>query len=407
MYKKTVLDNGLKILTEYIPGFRSVSLGIWINIGSKYEPKDKNGYSHFIEHLMFKGTKRYSARDIAKIMDTLGGMLNAFTEKEQTCYYAKVSDQHLTEAVDLLSELLLNSVYDPHEIEREKDVVLDELRLSQDSPDEYVFELFYRNLWPHHALGRSTLGTEGIIKNIKRKNVIEFIDKYYTPSNIIVAAAGQLEHDKLVEQINKIFGKLKKGRKHKEEKFIRTSKQRTVNYKEGEQVYICMGGEGTSQKNDDKYKLIVLDSILGGSMSSRLFQEVREKRGLVYNISTFQHSFYNAGVFGIYAGTHVRNLQKLQDITYNIIDKIKKKGPGKEEIHRAKEHIKGNLILNYENTVSRMLRLAKSEFYNGKLLDFDTILKKVDNVNLEDVIYIANKYLKEDRFAVAVLGPVK
>lgn len=407
MYKKTILDNGLKVLTEYIPGFRSVSLGIWINIGSKYETEKQNGMSHFIEHLMFKGTRKYSAKDIAKIMDTLGGMLNAFTEKEQTCYYAKVSDYHLEEAVELLSEMLLHSVFDKDEIEREKAVVLDEIRMSNDAPDEYVFELFYKSLWPNNALGRSTLGTEEIISGIKRENMIKFINHHYTPSNIIVTAAGNVQHDKLLKQVDKIFGSLKGKGKHKEESYIKTSKKKLIEFKECEQAYICMGGEGLSQRNEEKYKVFVLDSILGGSMSSRLFQEIREKRGLVYTISSFQHAFYNAGCFAVYASTHTKNINKIIDLTFNIIDKLKKNGPTKEEIKRAKEHIKGGLILNFESTINRMLRLAKSEFYNGKLIEFDEILRKIENVTYEDLLYAANKYLNKDKFSLTILGPVK
>jgi len=407
MYKKTVLDNGLKVLTEYIPGFRSVSLGIWINTGSKYETKKQNGISHFIEHMMFKGTRKYSAKDIAKIMDTLGGMLNAFTEKEQTCYYAKVSDYHLEDAVELLSEMLLHSVLDKDEIEREKAVVLDEIRMSNDAPDEYVFELFYKSLWPEHALGRSTLGEENIISGIKKENIVNFMDDHYTASNITVSAAGNVEHEKLLKQVNKIFGRLKSGKKHKEESYIRTSKRKIIEFKECEQAYLCMGGEGLSQRNEEKYKIFVLDSILGGSMSSRLFQEIREKRGLVYTISSFQHAFYNAGSFGIYASAHAKNLKKIMDITFNIFEKLKKNGPTAEEIKRAKEHIKGGLILNFESTVNRMLRLAKSEFYSGKLIEFDEILRKIENVTYDDLLHTANKYLNKDKFSLTILGPVK
>ncbi|MCL5772909.1 MAG: insulinase family protein [Firmicutes bacterium] len=405
-YKKTVLDNGIKVITEEVPYFNSASIGFWVNTGSQNEDTSNNGVSHFIEHLFFKGTKNHSASEIAEIMDSVGGHLNAFTEKEQTCYYARVTDRHIPLAFDILSDMLLHSLLAPKDIEKEKGVVLEEIKMYEDSPDEMVFEIFTQGLWDGHPLGRSTLGSREVIKSLTRKDLMKYIGKNYVPQNMIVSAAGRLEHDRIVELVDKLFGKLKKTSVEAFPKTPVVKKKHIVKYKDCEQVYLCMGSTGISARDESKYKLSILDSILGGSMSSRLFQEIRERRGLVYTVMTFQNSYKDAGLFGIYAGTSMKSLKKVMDLCVKIMGDIREKGVSAKELSRAKEHIKGAILLALESTANRMIRLAKGEVYHGRLIPHEEIIEKLEAVTLEDVHKIARKILNYKNYSVAVLGPV-
>lgn len=408
MYQKTVLDNGLKVITEVLPQFRSATIGVWINAGSGNETPEFNGITHFIEHLMFKGTKRHTATKIAEIMDSLGGLLNAFTEKEQTCYYAKVMDKHLPVAIEILSDMVLNSLFDKVEINRERGVILDEIRIYEDSPDDYIFDLFHQTLWKGHPLGQITLGKPDVVSKLKREDFIDYVNKNYTPNNTTITIAGNINHKKVVDQIKKYFDKSKKQVcLQKKQKKIKTFHDQTIKYRQGEQIYLCMGGEGASQLDEDKYKLIVLDSILGGSASSRLFQEIREKRGLVYTIGTFQYAFKIAGSFGICASMSKDNLSRVLKLIFKILSDLKKNGITSKELKRTKEHLKGGIALTMESTANRMIRLAKSEFYHGKLLSFEKMIEKIERVTSDDVNYMIQKFLNKDKFTCAVSGPIR
>jgi predicted Zn-dependent peptidase len=405
-YKKTVLDNGLRVITEELTPFKSASIGLWVNAGSMIEDGSNNGICHFIEHMLFKGTERHTATEIAELMDGVGGHLNAFTEKEQTCYYARVVDQHIPLAIDMLAEMLQTSLFSPGEIEREKNVILDEIRLYEDSPDDVIFDLFTRSVWGDHALGRSTLGTGDVILGMSRDRFLSFMKRYYTPDNIIIAAAGHLKHEAIVEQAERLFGRLEKSSPGPELQAPDSSVNHLIRHKDCEQIYLCLGTNGLSQRHEDKYKLLVLDSILGGSMSSRLFQEIREKRGLVYTVCTFLNTFAHAGLFGVFAGTSNGNLASVMDLILSILEGIRKNGITGEELIRAKEHIKGAIYLALESTTNRMVRLAKSESYHGRLIPHEEVIEEIMAVSEGDVNDLASRLLSPEAFSLAVLGPV-
>lgn len=407
MYKKTVLDNGLKIVTEIVPQFKSATLGFWINVGSQYEKESNNGISHFIEHILFKGTKKLSAKKIAEKIDNLGGVLNAFTEKEHTCFYTKVMDRHLSLAIDILVDMLLNSTLNTKDIQTEKAVILDEIRMYEDSPDEIIFELFSKSIWGDTSLGQPTLGRREIILALDKVKIKEFIKKNYAPSNIIVSAAGGVDHLKIVKQISRYFNrgaKIYAGVKNKER--YKVMPRKIVKERPCEQVYLCWGGRGITQLDRRRYVMVVLDSVLGGSLSSRLFQEIREKRGLVYSISSFQNSYLHTGAYGVQASTSSENFNKVIELIKKSLDKIMSEGITKEELARTKEHLKGAISLGLENTASRMMRLAKSEHYHKRYISYEEVIKKIEEVSIDDVHQIAREVLNYKNFSLAVIGPV-
>ncbi len=407
MFGKTVLKNGIKVLTEEISQFKSATIGIWVHTGPKDEEKEENGISHFIEHMMFKGTKNRTARDIAEIMDSVGGQINAFTEKEQTCYYARVVDKHIPLAFEVLSDMFTNSLFDPLEIDRERGVILEEIKMYEDDPEDMVFEEFNHTLWGDHPLSRPTLGKKETVSHFTRDDFLKFLSKYYTPDNITVAAAGHLAHENIVDMVEKYFGHLKGSANKKKINMPKVHPRTRLKYKDSEQVYLCMGGEGIPQRDERKFTFFVLDSILGGSMSSRLFQEIREKRGLVYTVSTFTNSYYDIAEFGIYACTGRENLKQVVKLIYSILDDIVENGVTETEVSRAKEHIKGGISLALESTSNRMIRLNKSELYHGRLVPIDEVIEKIDKVTVEDVNHLSKQMLNRHNFAVTVLGPIK
>lgn len=406
MFNKTILDNGIKVLTEEINEFKSASIGVWVHAGPRNENRKINGISHFIEHMMFKGTERYSATDIAEIMDSVGGHLNAFTEKEETCYYTRVVDKHVPLAMDILADMFINSKFDPVEIERERGVILEEINMYEDNPEDLVFEEFNKTLWKDHPLAAPTLGRKDTVSGFQRDDFKSFMADYYTPDNVTIAAAGHFKHKDVIKMAKKHFGKLKGQVKTFSKTLPKFNFRNRVRVKDCEQVYICMGGKGVHQLDKRKFVFFVLDSILGGSMSSRLFQEIREKRGLVYTVSTFTNSYCNVAQFGIYACTRPENLNQVFKLSGEILDEMVKNGITEKEINRAKEHIKGGLSLALESTSSRMIRLNKSELYHKRLIPVEEVMAKVDAVTIEQANELARELLDRDNFAVTVLGPV-
>jgi len=406
MYQKTVLDNGLRVITEAMPTFNSVTLGIWANVGSRHESYEDNGITHFLEHLMFKGTEHHSASDIAEIMDGVGGHLNAFTEKEQTCYYAHIMDRHLPLALELLADMLRHSLFDPEEMEREKNVVLEEIRMYEDSPDEIIFDLFTQTLLDGHPLGQSTLGRHDVIQSLTRDDLVGFVEEHYTPQNLMVAAAGNLEHQQVVELAETMFGDLTGNLRRRHDLTPTVKKARLLRYRDTEQVYICMGNRGLSARDERKYTMFLLDSILGGSMSSRLFQEIRERRGLVYSVSSFRNAYLDIGLSGIFAGTGPQNMDEVIGLIRSILADLHSDGITDKELARAKEHFKGNFVLGLESTGNRMIRLAKSEFFHGRLVPHEEVVEKIEAVTREEINQLADSYLNPADFSLVVLGPV-
>lgn len=403
-YKKTVLLNGLKLLTETMKNVRSVAMGIVVGAGSGLEADPQAGISHFIEHMAFKGTKKRTAFDIASEMDAVGGKMNAWTSKELTTFYSVTLDKHIDIAVDVLSDIFLHSIYDPKEMETEKGVILEEIKMYEDTPDELVHDMFTEVIYHGHPLGRPTIGNEKTVRSIQRDNIIDYTKHLYTPDNTIIALAGNIEHEEVVQLIEPAFSAMKGKLALKKQSPPTLKKASKIKHKKTEQVHMCLGVKGPSQTDEDRYTFSVLDTVLGGSMSSRLFQEVREKRGLAYSIYSYNGALKNAGLYVVYAGTSKENFKKVVDLTIKEFNKIKKNGITKEEMQRSKEHIKGSIVLGLESTSSRMGWLAKSEFYYNRIITIDEIFEQIDKVTHDDIINAANKYIKDEYLTLTAIG---
>lgn len=407
MYQKTVLDNGIRILTEELPHVRSVSIGIWVNVGARHEDKRVNGVSHFIEHMLFKGTERRTAVDIAKEMDSVGGILNAFTNREYTCFYAKVLEKHLPMAVDLLSDIFLNSVFDPEELEKERKVVLQEISMVEDTPDDYVHDFFYEVVWPENPLGRSILGTAGTISSLSREDITGYMRERYLPGDVIISASGSLKHQEIAGLLlDKGFGSLKPSQKTKCVNTPGFSSRVAVHKKKLEQVHLCLGTGSIEQTHPLRYHNYILNTVLGGGMSSRLFQEIREKRGLAYSVYSYLNTYSDTGSLGVYVGTGEGQYKEVIGIVRDEIARMKGQLIPEEELQSAKEQIKGNLILGLESTDSWMTKLAKNEIYFGRDVSVDEVMAGIDAVTAEGVRDLANQMFKEGALALAIVGGI-
>jgi len=406
MYKKSVLPNGIRVVSESIPYVKSVTMGIWVGTGARFEEEDNHGVSHFIEHLMFKGTTRRSAKDIAEMVDAVGGQLNAFTAKECTCYYLKVLDSHADLAMDILSDMLLASKFAEEDIERERQVVLEEVHMYEDSPEELVHDIHLDAVWPVHPLGRNILGTTDSIEQFNRSSVIKYYKDFYTPDNVVIAAAGNITHDQLVELANRYFSELK-GKKRKFNITTPTyAPTRTVINKDSEQVHICLGTTSVPQDNPLLYPTYIFSNILGGGISSRLFQSVREERGLAYSIYSYQNSYKDAGLLTIYAGTRPGNVNQVLELVIGNLKEFKSKGITEQELVKAKEQIKGSLLLGLESSSSRMSRIGKMEVALGKFITLDEVVSTIDRVSLSDVNQLIEQMLVAENLCFTALGPV-
>jgi predicted Zn-dependent peptidase len=405
-HKKTVLANGVTLLTETMLDVRSVAMGIVVGAGSGLEQEPLAGISHFIEHMAFKGTSKRSAFDIASELDAVGGKMNAYTSKELTTYYAVTLDKHINVAVDVLSDIFLNSVYDSKEMELEKGVIVEEIKMYEDTPDELIHDFFTEVIYHGHPLGRTTIGSVKSVRSIGRENMIDYIKGLYTPDNTIIALAGNIKHEEAVRQIEPAFSVMR-GKLPAAKKTIPTIKKSVkLKHKKTEQVHMCLGTNGPSQTDEDRYAFSILDTVLGGSMSSRLFQEVREKRGLAYSIYSYNGALKDCGLYVVYAGTSRENFRKVVDLTVAEFDKIKKHGITKEEMDRSKEHLKGSLVLGLESTSSRMGYLAKSQYYFGRIITIDEIFEKVDKITLDDITNAANKYIRDEYLTLTAIGDI-
>lgn len=405
MFKKETLPNGTRIITEEIPHVRSVSVGIWIGTGSRDEDDHNNGIAHFIEHMMFKGTDRRSAKDIAETLDAVGGQLNAFTSKEYTCYYAKVLDEHVDVAIDLLSDMFFNSVFREEEIEKEKNVIIEEIKMYEDTPDELIHDLFASTLWSGHALGRTVIGTEQVIQKLDRKSLLEFRDRFYSPDSVVVAVAGNISHEAVVEKLTSLFENLpgqSRGRVHIAPETI----GRTVfRKKDTEQVHLCIGTPGLQMDHEDIYVLHVMNTALGGGISSRLFQEVREERGLAYSIFTYHSSYREAGLFSVYAGLSRPNLDRVVSLISKEMKNLCRTGLTSGELSRAKEQLKGSLLLGLENVSNRMTRLGKSELCLNRVVTVEEAVDRINRVKIEQVRDLAEELFRNEKIVTASIGP--
>jgi len=406
MYRKSVLSNGVRVITESMPGFRSASIGIWADVGSAVEQPQLRGVSHMVEHMLFKGTDRRTARQIAEEMDGVGGNLNAFTDKEATCYYAKVMDVHLPLAVDVLSDMFLNSRFDPSELAKEQKVVLEEIKMYDDSPDELIHDLFIQTMWHGSNLGSPTIGFADTVTKLTRDDLRTHMARHYSPNSVVVAAAGNVDHDALAEMLERALAPFKGTCDLPVPENPPSTPASLFRQKDSEQAYVVLGTTGLSVRDDRRYVLSVLDTILGGGMSSRLFQEIREKRGLVYTVYSFQAAYRGAGLFAVYAGTSPKSVAECVSVIGDQFLQIRRQRVGDAELRLAKEHIKGSLSLSLESTSGRMIRLGRSEFSLGRDLPIDEIEAKVEAVTAQEIQELSQELLREENLGLCVLGPV-
>ncbi len=407
MYQKSTLPNGIRVVTEAIPYVKSVTVGVWVGTGSRNEEDHNHGISHFIEHLMFKGTANRSAKDIAETVDAVGGQLNAFTAKEYTCYYIKVLDNHLELALDILSDMMLSSRYAPEDITREREVVLEEVNMYEDSPDELVHDFYLDNVWPNHPLGRNILGSTEAIGRFDRNLVCEYYDNFYRPDNIVIAAAGNLTHARVEELIGRFFGGLAGSKKAKAAKPPVLTPSRRLHARDSEQVHFCLGTASVAQESPDIYVAHVLNNILGGGISSRLFQAIREERGLAYSIYSYLSNYSDCGLFTIYAGTRPANLDQVIELILENVAQLKNGDLSVTELNKTKEQLKGNLLLGLESSSSRMSRLGKMEITMGKYTTLDEVVAKIEKVSMEDLQKMMDTVFVADKLSFTALGPVK
>ncbi len=405
-FKETTLDCGLKVITEEIPYVRSVSLGFWIAVGARDESDRFNGMSHFLEHLMFKGTKTRTAKQISETFDALGGELNAYTAKEYTYFYTRLLDEQVSVGAEVLSDMLQNSLFGEKEISAEKEVVIEEINLHQDTPDELVHDLFAQCLWKNHPLGRSGLGDADTVRSFTKSDVVNFFSRNYVFDNMVVAAAGNLKHEHIVDLARKSFTRKTTKRGPRRRLAPKASSGVKLVRKNTEQAHIALGTEGLHAKHEDRFALAILDNILGGGMSSRLFQEVREKRGLVYSIYSYLALYAETGLFSVYAGTRPSQAEQVVRIVKEEIEKIKEQGVMQEELHRSKEHLKGQLVLGMESTGTRMIRLGKSEIIQGEILSLDALVERIDRVSSADVLRVAQKVFGSSGLFLTAIGPL-
>lgn len=404
-YKKTQLPNGLTIVTEKIPYIRSVSIGVWIKSGSRDESKEANGMAHFLEHMLFKGTERRSAREIARSLESVGGYLNAFTSKEQTCYYAEILDNQISKAVDVLSDMICHSVFAPKELEKERQVILDEIDSVEDSPDDLVQDIFVEKLYPDHSLGLPILGSKSSVNRVTREILIEFYQKFYTSHNIIIAAAGNIEHDRLVDLCEIKFQLTSNNESNASQSSPQIGQGEYLLSRQINQAHICLGTSALPYNHHLKYELLLLNTMLGVGMGSRLFQNIRELHGVAYSVYSFVDFFKDNGLLAIYLGTDRSKKDKAISLIEKELKKLQSKPLSRTELQRVKAQLKGNLLLGLENTPRRMGRLAKMEIYLQKYQDVDQIIRDIDNVSSDSISTLVQQIFDQEQMLQVVFLP--
>ena len=403
--RRQKLPNGLTIITEQMPHIRSASIGIWLQTGSRDEDPEWNGISHFIEHMVFKGTKHRTAEEIARQVDSIGGNMDAFTAKECICFNVKVLDEHVPTALDILSDLVLNPVFDASDIARERGVILEEIKMDEDNPDYLVHEIFTQNFWKDHPLGKPILGTKETVKRFERQPVLDAYARRFVPGNIIVSAAGNLDHDRFVELVIPHFEHmkpLKNGFHSPEPKIV--SRIILRNKKALEQVQLCVGVPAHPIAHERRHAGYVLNTLLGGGMSSRLFQNIRERQGLAYSIYSDLNPYRDTGCLAIYAGCSLASAAKVVQSVVSEFRKLKTEPVAQEELHRSKAQLKGSLMLSLESSTSRMSNLARQEMYFDRYYDLDELIERIEAVTADDLTSLANEFFKTESVAVTALG---
>ena len=404
MVVREVLENGLRLITETMPHVRSVTIGVWLTRGSRHESDERGGIAHFVEHMLFKGSDTRTAEDIAQSIDSIGGQLDAFTAKEYASYYIKVLDEHLPLAVDLLADIVLRPAFNPDEIEREKKVILEEIKMVEDTPDDLVHELFTQHFWEGHPLGRPILGSRDSVERLTQDALRQYFGGAYVGSNFIISAAGNIEHAKVRALIQAAFGAVPRTGEPLDGMPPAIVPQVVTRIKELEQSHLCLGTTCYPQKHDDRYVSYILNTVLGGSMSSRLFQNVREKRGLAYSVFSGISAYRDAGNLTIYAGCANDAVEEVVDLCVAELRALKHSPVPESELRRAKDHLKGSLMLSLENTASRMSHLARQEIYFDRHFGLDETLQGVENVTAGDVMRVATDLFSGGPLAATVVG---
>jgi predicted Zn-dependent peptidase len=405
MVTREVLDGGLRLVTESMPHVRSVTIGVWLVRGSRHESDVQAGIAHFVEHMLFKGTENRTAEDIAQEIDSIGGQLDAFTAKEYASYYIKVLDEHLPIAVDLLADIVRRPKFEAEEIEREKKVIVEEIKMVEDTPDDLVHEVFSQHFWEGHPLGRPILGSPETVESFNAGTLRRYFDGAYVAPNLIVAAAGNIQHAQVRDLIAAAFHEVPQQAEPITDSPPRVAPQLVVRTKELEQSHICLGTASYPQKHDDRYVSYILNTLLGGSMSSRLFQNVREKRGLAYAVFSGLSSYRDAGSLTVYAGCASKAVGEVTDLVVEELRGLKRIDVADTELRRSKDHLKGSLMLSLENTASRMSHLARQEIYFDRHFGLDETLAGIERVTAADIQRVACDLFSNGALAATVLGP--
>ncbi|OPZ91990.1 MAG: Protease 3 precursor [Firmicutes bacterium ADurb.Bin419] len=408
MLKRITLDNGVRIICEKIPHVRSVSVGVWVGAGSRNEKKEINGISHFIEHMLFKGTNNRNAKEIAECIDSIGGQINAFTGKECTCYYTKTLDTHVDIALDVLSDMFFNSVFSTKDIDVERKVVIEEIGMYEDSPEDLVHDYLSETVWEGDAIGMPILGTHDCLQRINRDTIVDYIGSHYLPGSTVIAVAGNYDENSLLESIKSKFGNWQTDKiLHNDFEKVGFKTSKKIKEKDTEQMHICLGFEGIEHGNDDLYSLLAVNNVLGGGMSSRLFQKIREEMGLVYSIYSYPSSYKNEGLYTIYAGMNPDHQDTFLKLVMDEIKMLAKYGISEDELSKSKEQLKGSYILGLESTSSRMNSLGKSELMLGIINSPEEVLSKIDAVNSDKVNEVIRKIFKIEKISLAAVGNIK
>ncbi|MBF0320463.1 MAG: insulinase family protein [Nitrospirae bacterium] len=406
--KKAFLDNGIPVVMERMPGVRSVSIGIWVKVGARYETLEKNGISHFVEHMLFKGTKNRTQKDIAIEIDSIGGDINAFTSRENTTFYVKLLKDFTEQGIDILSDIYLNSLLMDEDIKKEQEIIDEEIKMVEDTPDEYIHDLFYEDIWGKNDLGMNILGTQDTINALSRDDLVRHMNNHYGTNDIVISAAGNIGYESILKLFNERLGFLKKLSKEtvitKEEQTAPFKNIVKVHKKDLSEVHLCIGIKGVKQDSMLRYPFLLLNTIFGSGVSSRLFQEIRENRGLAYTIYSFLSSYHDTGVFGVFAAT---GKKKYVEVIETILNEIKtlKDTLTEKELQRAKSQLKGNILLNMESSSGRMQNIARQEIYYGRYYAPQAIIRGIDKVKLSHIHDIIDGFLNPSQKVITVLGP--
>ncbi len=403
--QKFVLDNGVRVLVEPVGHVKSAAIGLWCKTGSRHEFDNEAGITHLIEHMLFKGTEKRTAKEIAEAIEGEGGSLNAFTDKESTCYYCRVLSDSVEGGVDVLTDMMLHSLIDPEELEREESVVLEEIKRSQDEPSDHVHELHLEHRWGTHPLGKPIIGTPDSVSSFKREDITTYMDRRYRGENVLLAVAGNVSADQVRTFAEQALGGIKSASSDEQPARPGGTAKTIAEEKDVEQIHFCIGTDGTSLYDDDLYTMAVLDAALGGSMSSRLFQEIREKRGLAYSVGSYTLNYGAGGAYTVYGGTSPQHWPLVQELVRVEFDKVMKDGFEEEELKRTKRHIAGNLVLALEGMSSRMMRMSRNELNHGREIPVEETLTKIEAVSNEALVTLANRILAPDLVSTTSFGP--